>query len=192
MEPLQTPEQLQWISNLAHWIEGGMFATVAVIAFIQALGYAQSKGAQYLWPGLVLLAGVFLPVYILLQRGLSGIGVTWSLVIRDPQQREHFLMALLLLAVALAQILLLKAVRPPALWKFLGPAALAATVLHASGRSLARFVSLSAPAVPGQWISRNRHAAAAWPRQELFVCLRRPSPISACPGLLFRPSPRAG
>lgn len=126
MEPLQTPEQLQWISNLAHWIEGGMFATVAVIAFIQALGYAQSKGAQYLWPGLVLLAGVFLPVYILLQRGLSGIGVTWSLVIRDPQQREHFLMALLLLAVALAQILLLKAVRPPALWKFLGPAALAA------------------------------------------------------------------
>ena len=23
MEPLQTPEQLQWVSNLAHWIEGG-------------------------------------------------------------------------------------------------------------------------------------------------------------------------
>ncbi len=126
MEPLQTPEQLQWVSNLAHWIEGGMFATVAVIAFLQALGYARSRGAQYLWPGLVLAAGVFLPAYILLQRGLSGIGITWYLVIRDQQQREHFLMALLLLALGLSQILVRKAIPPIVLWKFLGPAALAA------------------------------------------------------------------
>jgi len=126
MESLQTPEQLQWVSNLAHWIEGGMFATVAVIAFLQALGYARSNGAQYLWPGIVLAAGVFLPAYILLQRGLSGIGITWNLVIRDPQQREHFLMALLLLAVGLSQILVRKAVRPAIVWKFLGPVALAA------------------------------------------------------------------
>ena len=98
MGALQTPEELQWVSNLAHWIEGGMFATVAVIAFLQALGYARSHGVQYLWPALVLAAGVFLPAYILLQRGLSGIGITWSLVISDPQQREHFLMALLLVS----------------------------------------------------------------------------------------------
>lgn len=103
-----------------------MFATVAVIAFFQALGYLRSHGAQYLWPGLVFAAGVFLPAYILLQRGFSGIGVTWSLVIRDPQQREHFLMALLLVAVGLSQILVRRAMRPEIVCKFLGPAALAA------------------------------------------------------------------
>ena len=102
---LQTPEELQWLSNLAHWIEGGMFAVVALIALFQAFGYLQAKGAQYLWPGLILAAGVFLPLYILLQRGLDGIDVTWNLVVRDPQQREHFLMALLLLAAGLAEVL---------------------------------------------------------------------------------------
>lgn len=49
----QTPAELQWISNLAHWIEGGMFATVGLLALLQALGYAQSKGAQYIWPVLI-------------------------------------------------------------------------------------------------------------------------------------------
>ena len=73
---LQTPEQLQWVSNLAHWIVGAMFAVVALIALFQAFGYLQSKSAQYLWPGLILIAGVFLPAYILLQRGLDEIGTT--------------------------------------------------------------------------------------------------------------------
>lgn len=104
MEPLQTPEQLQWISNLAHWIEGGMFGVVAVIALLQAFGYANSKGAQYIWPALVFVAGLFLPAYILLQRGLDEIAVTSAAVIRDPQQREHFLMAFMLLMAGLAEI----------------------------------------------------------------------------------------
>lgn len=121
---LQTPEELQWISNLAHWIEGGMFGTVAVIALFQALGYAQSKGAQYLWPGLILVAGIFLPAYILLQRGLGGVGITWTLVIGDPQQREHFLMALLLLAAGSAEMLIRRQVARSAVWKFVSPLAL--------------------------------------------------------------------
>lgn len=123
MDPLQTPEQLQWISNLAHWIEGGMFAIVALIALLQALGYLKSKGAQYLWPGLVLISGVFLPAYILLQRGPGGIGITWNLVIRDPQQREHFLMALLLLAAGLAEVLDRTKLLQTKLRKFVAPAA---------------------------------------------------------------------
>jgi len=115
---LQTPEELQWISNVAHWIEGGMFGVVALIALVQALGYAQSKGAQYLWPGLILVAGIFLPAYILLQRGLDGIGITWNLVIRDPQQREHFLMALMLLAIGSVETLIRKDVLRSEVWKF--------------------------------------------------------------------------
>lgn len=121
---LQTPEELQWISNVAHWIEGGMFGVVALIAFFQALGYAQSKCAQYLWPGLILVAGVFLPAYILLQRGLDGIGITWSLVISDPQQREHFLMSLLLLAIGSVETLIRKELLRSEVWKFVSPVAL--------------------------------------------------------------------
>lgn len=123
MEPLQTPEQVQWASNLAHWIEGAMFAIVAGIALLQALGYLKSKGAQYLWPGLVLISGVFLPAYILLQRGPGGIGTTWNLVMKDPQQREHFLMALLLLVAGLAEVLDRTKLLQTKLRKFVAPAA---------------------------------------------------------------------
>ena len=121
----QTPEELQWISNIAHWIEGGMFAIVGLIALLQTFGYAQSRGIQYLWPGLILVAGVFLPVFILLQRGISGVGTTWNLVVRDPQQREHFAMAVLLLVAGLAEVLLRTKKSRAAIWKFVAPIALA-------------------------------------------------------------------
>lgn len=121
---LQSPETLRWISNLAHWIEGGMFAIVGLLALLQALGYAQSKGAQYIWPVLILIAGVFLPGFILMQRGFEGIGVTWSLVTRDPQQREHFAMAALLLAAGAAEVLLRTNTHRSRLWRFVSPAAL--------------------------------------------------------------------
>ena len=121
----QTPEELQWISNLAHWIEGGMFAIVALLALLQAFGYAQSRGMQHIWPGLILLGGIFLPAFILLQRGIGGIGTTWDLVIRDPQQREHFAMAVLLLAAGLAEVLLRTRQSRTAAWKFVSPVALA-------------------------------------------------------------------
>ncbi len=120
---LQTPEQLQWASNLAHWIEGGMFGIVAVIALLQTIGFLKSKGAQYLWPGLVFISGIFLPAYILLQRGPGGIGTTLNLVIRDPQQREHFLMALLLLAAGLAEVLDRAKLLQTKLRRFVAPAA---------------------------------------------------------------------
>jgi hypothetical protein len=121
----QTPEELQWISNLAHWIEGGLFAIVALLALLQTFGYAQSRGLQYVWPGLILIAGVFLPAFILLQRGVGGIGTTWNLVIRDPQQREHFAMAVLLLAAGLGEMLLRTNKTRATVWKFVSPVALA-------------------------------------------------------------------
>lgn len=101
-----------------------MFAVVGLLALLQALGYARSKKAQYIWPVLILIAGVFLPVFILMQRGFEGIGVTWGLVIRDPQQREHFVMAALLLAAGLAEVLLRTNAQRAWLWRFVSPAAL--------------------------------------------------------------------
>ena len=102
-----------------------MFALVGLLALLQAFGYAQSRGVQYVWPGLILVAGVFLPVFILLQRGIGDIGTTWNLVVRDPQQREHFAMAVLLLAAGLAEVLLRTKKSRAAILKFVAPVALA-------------------------------------------------------------------
>lgn len=123
---LQTPEQLQFASNLAHWIEGAVFATVALIALLRARGYAIWTGAQFLWPSLIVMAGLFLPAYILLQRGLDQVDVTWSFVVNDPQQREHFLMAGLLVLAGAAEIAAEAKIVQGRVWNLITPGALVA------------------------------------------------------------------
>jgi hypothetical protein len=120
----QTPEQLQFISNVGHIIEGAVFALVGLIALVQALGYAKTKGAQYLWPSLIILGGVFLPVYILMQRGFAQIGVSWNFVIHDPQQRQHIFMAMFLVVAGAAEIAVRAKIVHEKFWKFVAPAAL--------------------------------------------------------------------
>jgi hypothetical protein len=120
----QTPEQLQFISNIGHMIEGVLFAFVGLIAFVQALGYMKRKGAQYLWPSLIVIAGIFLPTYILLQRGFGQIGISWNLIINDPQQRQHIFMAMLLVIAGAAEIALRAKIVQGRLWKFVAPGAL--------------------------------------------------------------------
>lgn len=122
---LQTPEQLQFVSNLAHWILGVFFATVALIALLRARGYIKWKGSQYLWPSLIVMAGFFLPAYIVLQGGLSRVADTWNFVVNDPQQREHFLMALLLVVAGTAEILVESRIVQGRVWKLIAPGALA-------------------------------------------------------------------
>jgi len=120
-EQLEVAERLQFASNLAHWIEGGLFAVVAMIALLQALGYIKSKGARYLWPSLIILGGLFLPVYIAVQ-GETNLG----LLINDPQQVEHALMALLLVLAGAAEILFGAGLVQRRIWRFVAPAALIA------------------------------------------------------------------
>ncbi len=117
----QIAERLQFTSNLAHWIEGGLFAVVAVIALLQAFGYMQRKSARYLWPSLIILGGFFLPVYIALQ-GEANVG----LLINDPQQIEHALMALLLVLAGGAEVLFVAGIVQTKFWRFIAPAALTA------------------------------------------------------------------
>ena|SRR2546422_7490573 len=123
MEP-QTPEQLQFISNIGHTIEGVLFAIVGLIALVQAMGYMRSKRAQYLWPSLIVIAGIFLPAYIFLQRGFDQISVSWNFVINDPQQRQHFFMAGLLMIAGAAELAVRSNTVRGRLWKFVAPGAL--------------------------------------------------------------------
>ncbi len=107
MNPFHTPEELQFFSSLGHWIEGGIFAAVAIIAFLEALGYLKVKLGKYLWPGLVFFAGVFLLVFLApLHHGLNAVAIklNWDYLIYDPQQRQHLIMGVLLLLGGWAEI----------------------------------------------------------------------------------------
>lgn len=124
MGQLPTPEQLQLISNIAHWIEGGIVRAVAVIALAQALGYAKSNGAPYLWPGLMLLAGLFLPLFLLFRNGFDKVGSSWEFIISDPQQRQHLLLVFPLLAMGAVEMLLRAEILQGKFWEFVSPGAL--------------------------------------------------------------------
>jgi len=70
------------------------------------------------------VAGVFLPAYILLQRGFDQIGISWNLIINDPQQRQHIFMATLLVVAGTAEIAVRAKTVQGRLWKFVAPGAL--------------------------------------------------------------------
>jgi hypothetical protein len=94
--PWHTPDEMQQISNLAHWVEGAVLALAALIALAQAAGYLGGPRARYLWPGVVLTAGIFLLGYLLIPH--HGLGLTreqWAFVFGDPQQRQHVVLAAL-------------------------------------------------------------------------------------------------
>ena len=121
--PPQTPEELQFISNVAHWVEGGIVGVVALLCLAEALGYGEGR-ARYLWPGLILTAWLFLPPYLLLQSGVGGVGAAAGFLLRDAQQREHLLMAGLLLWAGAAEVLRRAGVLEGGRWRFVWPAAL--------------------------------------------------------------------
>lgn len=98
---LHTPEEMQRLSNIGHWIEGGLLATVAIIALLNALGFI--KG-QLIWQSLLFVAGIFLIAYLLLHHGLDKIKLVWTLIWKDAQQRQHLTMAFLLCLAGLSEI----------------------------------------------------------------------------------------
>lgn len=100
---LHTVEEMRQLSNLGHWIEGGLFGLIGIIALLQAFGTI--KNSMVLWQSIVLAAGIFLISYLLLHHGIAKVPLVLSLVLKDPQQRQHLLIALLLSLAGLAQIL---------------------------------------------------------------------------------------
>lgn len=113
---------MQFLSNLGHWIEGGILGGVAVLALVQGFGLLQSK--KYFWPGLILFAGLFLPPYMLLHHGVAKLGMVWNATMDYPQQRQHFIMALLLLIAGIAEIASRKGEDKIHILRFVWPAAL--------------------------------------------------------------------
>lgn len=102
---LHTPEELRMLSNYAHWIEGAIFLTVAVILLLKASGRIQLRKADLLWPGLIFGAGFFLLIYIFIHHSPDQYGLVWQVILIDPQQRQHVIMAVLLTLTASLQLL---------------------------------------------------------------------------------------
>lgn len=99
---LHTSEEMQQLSNLGHWIEGALLAVVAILAFLELRGLITNK---FIWPSFIIIAGIFLPAFMLLHHGLNKFTLVWQLTISDPQQRHHLIMAGLLFIAGLSEFI---------------------------------------------------------------------------------------
>ena len=98
---LHTAEEMQRLSDLGHRIEGGLLAAVALVAMGEATGIIKSK---FIWPTLIVVAGLFLIGFLLLHHGLENFKLVLKLILSDGQQRQHLLMATLLTIAGVSEI----------------------------------------------------------------------------------------
>lgn len=110
--PLHTPEEMRFISDLAHWIEGGVLLFAAALAFWGACRAVSSPriGITHYrestsWAIVLLGAGVILSFYLVFpHHGIAQAREQWEFVFGDAQQRQHVIIALLLIAGAAAEV----------------------------------------------------------------------------------------
>ena len=119
---LHTPEEFRYLSSLGHWIVGYIFFGVALIVLLQTLGFLSSK--KYLWPILVVAAGIILIPFNLLHHSLAQLPLVWKVIELDPQQRQHLIMFNLIFVAGLIELFLsLKRIKNKT-WQFVWPGVL--------------------------------------------------------------------
>lgn len=101
---LHTPEEFRYLSSLGHWIAGYIFLGVAIVALLQALGIFKSQ--RYLWPLLVVIAGIIFIPYSIFHHGFEKLGLVLKVYELDPQQRQHITMFILLFVAGVVELLL--------------------------------------------------------------------------------------
>ena len=92
------PAELRRASDLAHRVEGVLLLVIAVLAI--AGNVFETAWASIAWPVLVLMAGLLLLLAIYPTHPLGD----WPLIWRDPQQRQHTIIALALIAAGTAEL----------------------------------------------------------------------------------------
>lgn len=105
--------QARQLSNLGHMAEGALFAALGLLALLQALGFI-SNALLALTPLLMIAAGITIPV-ILFGHSHKGqdAGMHRRVVLNDPQQRQHLIMASLVLLSGLAEFARLAGILAP-------------------------------------------------------------------------------
>jgi len=101
-----TPAEQRRFSDLAHRLEGALLAAVGAFALAEALGAV--PWAALSWRVLLVVAGALLlaMLYVLHPRD------DWGSIHRDPQQRQHTIMAALLLVSGGLEIIAMAAALP--------------------------------------------------------------------------------
>ena len=120
---LHSPEELPGLISLGHWITGYIFGVVAIVALIQAFGILRSK--SYLWPAIVVIAGIIFIPYSFLHHGLAQFGLVLKIAWLDLQQRQHIIMFFLLFAAGLSEFLYAISKLKNEIWRFVCPSVLA-------------------------------------------------------------------
>jgi hypothetical protein len=135
-----TPEEMRRLSNLGHLAEGVVLTTVAVLALLRSIGVV--AWASTAWALLILLAGVLLLLLIYPLHPLSD----WPAIWRDPQQRQHTIMATALAVGGTSELLRGGGERG---WGYVWPVVLLVIGVlflthaqHGRGRAVARAVLL--------------------------------------------------
>lgn len=109
---LHSPDEFRYLSSLGHWIAGYIFLGVSIIAFIQALGFLKNEqvlgfaNKRYLWPLLIVIGGAISIPYYLFHHGLDELPKVLQVIQLDPQQRQHFMMFILILVAGIVELLL--------------------------------------------------------------------------------------
>jgi hypothetical protein len=123
--PFHTPEEMRLISDLAHRAEGVVLGVAALIALVQAGGLFQRGRQRYAWPAMVLGAGILLLGYLLIPfHGLANARAQWHFVVRDPQQRHHLIMAILVAIGGIGETVARSRKQGNHRWHFVWPAVL--------------------------------------------------------------------
>jgi hypothetical protein len=98
--PWHTPHEMQQISNFAHAAEGLIVLVVALLALREAV-HGQRRP---IWPWLVLSAGAMLALFLLWPHAGVPMSEQLEFIIEDVQQRQHVIIALLLILGGAAEV----------------------------------------------------------------------------------------
>lgn len=103
---------------------GWVFVATALIILAQAAGRLRSPRALYLWPALVLFAGIgLLGVLLLPHHRDVPARVQWAFVFSDPQQRQHVVLGILIVIAGTVELLLRAGRLRAVLWLVAWPGA---------------------------------------------------------------------
>lgn len=96
--------QARQLSNVAHWALGALLGVIGLLALLQALNVI-GGALLYLSPALLIAAGVLIPTIIFGHRHEGVMAHEHRrAALNDPQQRQHFAIAGLILIAGLAEI----------------------------------------------------------------------------------------
>jgi hypothetical protein len=107
--PLQAARRRAAYSTFAHRLVGVILFAVSVAAGSEALGVISGVW-RYLWPVLLVIAGVFIPSFILW--ATHRYHVPFARLWADSQQRQHFALSTFIFIGGLAELIRLRGLLP--------------------------------------------------------------------------------